>query len=168
MQAWFERNRAAYDQPALYDFEQFALVDAADAASQEAQARALAEALTTSAAPSEYEANVRQYRRRPGVNLTSVFGDEHGQRLLQSDINHWVPVRSEQSWHLARILQVYAPVPAEFEKVRAQVAKDWSTENTDLQLSRAVKEIADQYELVLTVEPVAAPTASVTTELAQQ
>jgi hypothetical protein len=61
LRKWFELNRAKYDVPPRYTFEQFPLVNIQD----ESEAKRLAEELTDKPAPELFVSNLRNYQRRP-------------------------------------------------------------------------------------------------------
>jgi hypothetical protein len=119
---------------------------------QEEAAVKLALELGTGPHPEAYDAALRRYQKRPGANLLSVFGEEYGRRLIDSIDGAWVAVRSAQGWHLARVIRRYEGEPVDFDEVRTKVATDWQEASARLQLARAVREIADQYELRLEFE----------------
>lgn len=140
---WFEQNRTAYDRPDLYDFEQFLVRDAADAAGVSQLARTLG----TQAVPQAYEPVSRRYSRRPAGNLSAVFGDDGGRRLLDAEDNAWVAVQSAKGWHLSRITARYPGDPAEFEKIRQQVVTDWIDFAKQRELAQALASVVDQYDI---------------------
>ena len=146
LEAWFEENRSAYDRPALLDFEQF-LIEGAD----EAAALTLAATLADQTHPSEYVAAYRRYERRPIASLTSVFGDEQGQRLIDATNRHWTAVESRYGWHLARVSARHEGVPAKFEDVRYQVARDWEDWARKQELATALAAIVEDYDVRYTV-----------------
>lgn len=141
LEAWFEDNRIAYDRPDLYDFEQFLIADADAAAAQ-----ALAAELDDAPHPPDYETAFRRYPHRPGSNLVSVFGEDGGQRLLDAELEHWVPVQSTYGWHLARVTRHVPGEPAVFEEVRHAVAKDWLAIHEQKDLSDALAAIVEDYD----------------------
>ncbi len=149
LEQWFEQYRAAYDTPALYDFEQFYLPDAGDKNAAAAMAAALADA----AAPPAHSDRVRRYRQRPATNLTALFGERGGRDLLAAPLNTWVAASTDRGWHLARVTQRYAAQPAQFARVRNQVIRDWKNYTRDLQLSQQTQAIAERYDIHLEVSP---------------
>ncbi len=149
LERWFEQNSAAYDRPALLDFEQFLVADLDRKA-----AEALAQSLRTAPAPEAYAQAFRQYRRRPPENLTAVFGDEHGRRLIDAGDERWLAVESDYGWHLARVTARSAGEAAQFAEVRHQVSIDWLDEARKRELADALGGIVENYDIryVLTRE----------------
>lgn len=141
LEAWFERNRIAYDRPELVDFEQFLAADLdAEAAT------GLAEELGADEHPDAYDDAYRQYPHRPTSNLVAVFGEEQAKRLLDVPLEHWVPVRTEYGWHLARITHREPGDPAEFREVRHQVVTDWLDQARKQELQAALNAIVEEYD----------------------
>jgi hypothetical protein len=103
LRAWFEDNRAKYDKPEAFDFEQSPV----SGPNAEAQARALAAEQGSAEPPDEWQSKRRRYSKRPLSNLVDAFGQEDAARLLQGQDNEWVPVSSRTGWHLSRITARY-------------------------------------------------------------
>ena len=68
---WFESNRAKYDEPARYDFQEAVL--AGD--SSEAAVRAFAAALNAGT-PGDAKAGLRVFKGRPHANIVQSYGAE--------------------------------------------------------------------------------------------
>jgi hypothetical protein len=149
LQEFFEFNRAAYDVPTRYDFEQFAL----DTAISDAGAAELAESIVDGEPPESQVDAVRRYEQRPAANLAALFGDEAAARLETAPTGTWVPVRGDRGWHLARIIRVHASEPVELEAVRSQVVRDWKKFRNDIQLADQTKAIADRYDILVQLSP---------------
>lgn len=141
LRAWFEENRAAYDRPALFDFEQFRLPDAdADASS------ALADELGSGPHPAEFQREHRAYSGRPAINFETAFGADDARRLVDSPDGRWLAVDSEYGWHLARITARVPGEPADFDAVRSAVAQDWIKVMEQKDLNDALMAIVEEYE----------------------
>ncbi|MBX2857249.1 MAG: peptidyl-prolyl cis-trans isomerase [Cellvibrionaceae bacterium] len=143
--AWFELNREKYDTPSRYSFEQFPIRDASNLK----EAQLLAKQVNQKDVPKAYRDITRQYPRRPVTNLESLFGLEHTAALLQEKQNHWVPVRSRSSWHLARVYAVSPAIPADFAKVKSKVLREYKKAASGLQVSEMADAISDKYKVYL-------------------
>lgn len=142
---WFELNRAKYDVPPRYSFEQFPLASI----DSEEGARQLAEELGRTSAPERFAENLRSYSRRPANNIHGLFGDAGRDALVGAPVGQWLAVRSAQGWHLARVTEQHASIPAEFEDVKSKVTKQFEEIAVDLQLVDMAAEIAEKYQLHL-------------------
>lgn len=143
LRAWFEDNRARYDTPETFDFEQFK-VGGAEAGMQ---AESLAADLGTNPPGEAWRDAVRQYARRPASNLEVVFGEADTARLTAAPIGEWVAVSSPAGWHLARVTQRFDGRLADFEAIRSQVGEDWKAQAQERQLARVLRDIADDYDI---------------------
>jgi hypothetical protein len=143
LKQWFELNRADFDIPPRYTFEQFPLhdIDSAEDADR------LAQTLIDQQPPSEYANNLRSYPRRPASNIESLFGEKGRNALLAAPLGHWSAVQTKHSWHLARITENHPAIPAEFDSVRVRVAQNFKKIAIDLELAEMASEIADKYQL---------------------
>lgn len=145
LQEWFELNRSQYDIPTRYSFEQFPL----DGVTNLEQAKALANQVNQQGPSTENLGMIRQYPRRPRTNLQSLFGVEGAKILVDGELNSWLPVRSQTSWHLARVYEISPPVPAQFESVRSKVVRAYKKAASGLQVSEMVDDISSKYQIYL-------------------
>jgi hypothetical protein len=143
LRAWFETNRARYDIPESFDFEQFR-VGGEDA---RVAAEALAAELGTGAAGPAWQDAVREYARRPAGNLAVIFGEDDTARLTAAAVGEWVAVSSPAGWHLARVTQRLEGRAADFDAIRGQVGEDWKAATQEQQLARVLRDIADDYDI---------------------
>ena len=143
LRQWFELNRAKYDVPPHYTFEQFPLVNIQD----EAKAKQFAEELADKPVPEHFASNLRSYPRRPATNIQALFGETGRDALVAAPAGHWLAVRSMKGWHLARITEQQPSIPAEFDTVKTRVSKEFQEIATELQLVDMSTEIADKYQL---------------------
>ena len=139
LQAYFERNRARYDQPGRFDVEQFRV------ASQE-QAVAVAADLE-GPVPAERASELRKYPRRPKAALGHVFQPEHVDAMLDAEVGAWVPVQSRSGWHVARVTQHHAPVAVALEDVLTRVKKDWTDDAMQAYLAETLSAVAEGYDI---------------------
>jgi hypothetical protein len=143
LRTWFEQNRAAYDRPDAYDFEQFMV----GGPETQDQAAALAAGLAVAPPPSEWRTALRRYQKRPAQNLQLLFGDEAATQLIQHSHGQWMPIRSPAGWHLARIIARYPGEPADFDQIRSQVGEDWKAQTMQAELGDALRGIAARYDI---------------------
>ncbi|MEZ5582768.1 MAG: peptidylprolyl isomerase [Candidatus Competibacteraceae bacterium] len=141
--AWFEKNRAAYDRPESYDFEQFKVggPEAGDLAAD------LADELAAKPASTEWQNQLRRYQKRPAHNLKLLFGKTHAATLINSADGKWVPVQSPGGWHLARITARHPGRQADFTEIRSQVIEDWKSQAMQAELGEALRGIANRYDI---------------------
>ncbi len=151
---WVEQNRARYDKPETFDFEQFLVGEDQD------EAEALASTLGAGSPGAEEASRLREFFSRPAANLAAVFGAEDTVRLLESDDQQWVAVTSPQGWHLARVTGRHPGQRVAFEAIRARAAEDYKAISTQRQLNEALTAIADRYDIRMEISaPAAAPGA---------
>ncbi|NJN45618.1 MAG: hypothetical protein HC808_03015 [Candidatus Competibacteraceae bacterium] len=142
--AWFEKNRAAYDRPDAYDFEQFK-VGGPEAS---AQASELAAALAANPTSTEWQSKTRRYQKRPAENLEFLFGKTDAAALINSPENQWTPVRSAAGWHFgSNQLRGIRAKPAIFDTIRSQVGEDWKAQAMQAELAEALRGIAARYDI---------------------
>lgn len=143
LRQWFELNREKYDVPPRYTFEQFPLADIHN----EADVRQLAEELADKSVPEQFASSLREYPRRPATNIQTLFGEAGRGALVAAPVGHWLALRSQQSWHLARVTELHPSIPADFETVKSGVSKEFQEISADLQLVEMASEIAYKYQL---------------------
>jgi hypothetical protein len=143
LRAWFEDNRAKYDKPETFDFEQFRVGDS----NGKKKAFALAARLDDTEPGEDWLSRRRRYSKRPLSNLEALFGREDADRLIRSADNGWVPVSSPAGWHLARITAGHAGEPADFDAVRSRVGEEWKAQATQAELGKALRAIAEGYDI---------------------
>ncbi|MEE4379601.1 MAG: peptidylprolyl isomerase [Candidatus Competibacteraceae bacterium] len=141
--AWFEKNRAVYDQPDVYDFEQFKVGDL----EASAQATELAAVLANNPPSSEWQSEIRRYQKRPANNIELLLGKADASALINSPDGQWVPVQSPVGWHLARITARYPGKPADFDQIRSKVGEDWKAQTMQAELAEALRGIAARYDI---------------------
>src|SRR3979490_3253315 len=84
LREWFEKHRAAYDEPARYDFQEAVL--AGD--NSEAAVRAFVELLHRGT-PGELSAGLRVFKGRPHSNIVQGYGEEFAKALEDSPAGKW-------------------------------------------------------------------------------
>lgn len=140
LREWFERNRAKYDEPARYDFEEAVL--AAD--SSEAALREFA-AYLNAGAPGDVKAGLRVFKGRPHVNLVQSYGAEFVKALEASPVGEWHVLPSRDSLRVMRLKSITPPKPAVFENLGGVVVQDWTDAIMAEQRTAAVRALARKY-----------------------
>ncbi|TGD70941.1 peptidyl-prolyl cis-trans isomerase [Mangrovimicrobium sediminis] len=143
LQQWFELNRANYDIPERYSLELLTPEGTTDAAAADAMAASY------NGPGAAQPAESHHYSRRSADNLASMFDDASRDTLLAAPAGQWVAIAPEDKWLLARVVEVHPAVPAEFETVKTQVARDFKKAASGMQVSDMATEIADKYQLHL-------------------
>ena len=121
LRAWFETQRARYDEPARYDFQEAVLSgDASEAAT-----RAFTQALNTGT-PGDAKAGLRVFKGRPLENLTQSYGPEFAKALEEGPQGEWRAVPTRDGLRVMRLEAFAPPRPAAFEALRNVVLADWT------------------------------------------
>jgi PPIC-type PPIASE domain len=121
LRQWFEANRAKYDDPARYDFQEAVL--AAD--NSEAAARAFAQALNAGA-PGDTQAGLRVFKARPAASLEQSYGAEFIKALASAPVGEWRALPTRDGLRVMRLDAVSEPKPGAFEALRNVVRQDWT------------------------------------------
>lgn len=139
---WFEKNRAKYDEPARYDFQEAVLAGE----SSEAAVRAFVSALNSGTAP-DVEAGLRVFTGRPHGNLVQSYGTEFAAALEASPQGEWRALQSKDGWRAMRLESHTVAKPADFEQLRGVVLQDWTDATMAEQRSAAVRAWAKKYTI---------------------
>jgi hypothetical protein len=140
LRAWFESNRARYDEPARFDFEEAVLAgDRADAA-----VHAFVDALNAGA-PGDARAGLQVFKGRPHANLVQSYGAEFARALEQSPPGIWRALPTRDGLRAIRLQAIAPPQPAVFEALRGVVLQDWTDATAAAQRSAAVRALAEKY-----------------------
>jgi hypothetical protein len=113
----FEKNRAKYDEPARYDFQEAILVGDRS----ESSVRAFVSSLNAGA-PGDVKADLRVFKHRPRENLV-------------------------QGWRAMRLESITKPQSADFEAIKDAVHHDWVDATLAEQRSAAVRALAKKYTI---------------------
>lgn len=139
---YFTLNRAAYDKPARYDFEQLALSEQLLSSAGNAQTLAQQIGSETPAA-----GRILQFAARPASNLDSLLGAANMQRMLAAPANQWQALEVDGRDLLVRITRVYPAEEVTIEQVRASVVRDWRKLAGDYNLAQQAQDIAQKYSV---------------------
>ena len=140
LREWFEKNRARYDEPARYSFQEAVLTGDAS----ETAVRAFVSALNTGASP-DSEAGLRIFTDRPHANIVQSYGAQFAAALETAPAGEWLALPSGDSWRAMRLDFVTAATPAEFEQLQGVVLQDWTDAVMAEQRSAAVRALAKKY-----------------------
>jgi len=140
---WFERNRARYDEPARYDFQE-AVLGGGDTA--ETTLRAFAAALNAGT-PGDARAGLRVFKGRPHDNLVQSYGAEFAGVLEKAPAGEWRVLPSRDGPRVMRLDAIAAPKAADFENLRGVVLQDWTDATLAEQRSAAVSALARKYKV---------------------
>lgn len=144
---WFEKNRARYDQPARYNFQEAVLAGE----SSETAVRSFVSALNAGRAP-DVEAGLRVFNARPRANLEQSYGAEFAAALDASPPGEWRAIQSRDGWRAMRVESITPGQPAEFDKLQNIVAQDWIDAVMSEQRSAAVRALAKKYTIKIEAE----------------
>jgi hypothetical protein len=121
LRAWFETQRAKYDEPARYDFQEAVL--AAD--TPEAAVQAFVATLNQGV-PGDTGAGLRVFKGRPHANLVQSYGADFAQTLEAGPVGEWRALRTREGLRVMRLDAVIPAQPAQFEALRNTVLADWT------------------------------------------
>ena len=144
---WFEKNRARYDQPARYNFQEAVLAGE----SSETAVRSFVSALNAGRAP-DVEAGLRVFNGRPRSNVEQSYGAEFATALETSPVGEWRAIQSKDGWRAMRLESITPGQPAEFEKLQNAVVQDWTDAVMSEQRSAAVRALAKKYTIKVEAE----------------
>lgn len=140
LRAWFEKNRAKYDEPPRYDFQEAVL--AGDPS--EGAVRAFVNSLNAGTPP-DSEAGLRVFTRRPHDNLVQSYGAQFAAALEASTPGEWRALQSGEGWRAMRLESMTPAKPADFEQLRGVVLQDWTDTTLAEQRSAAVRAWTKKY-----------------------
>jgi hypothetical protein len=137
---WFEANRARYDEPARYDFEEAII---AGKRSDEV-ARSFADSLNAGT-PGDVEAGLRVFTGRPHANIVQSYGEDFARSLEASTPGEWRALSSREGLRVMRLRSISPAKPAVFEDLGGVVYQDWNDAVMAEQRSEAVRALARKY-----------------------
>ena len=140
LREWFEKNRAKYDEPARYTFQEAVL----SGDRSEAAVRSFVQVLHKGA-PGELDAGLRVYKGRPHANIVQGYGEDFAKALSDSPPGQWRALATRDGWRAVQLDSVTPAKPAEFEALRGVVLQDWTDATMAEQRSAAVRTLAKRY-----------------------
>jgi len=142
LRAWFEANRARYDDPARYDFQEAVL----SGDTSEGAVRSFVQALNAGT-PGDAKAGLRVFKARPLDNLVQSYGPDFARMLADAAPGEWRALPSSDGLRAVRLDAVSAAKPASFDALRNVIVADW-TDATMAQLrTDAVRQRAKKYAI---------------------
>ncbi|HET7157991.1 MAG TPA: peptidylprolyl isomerase [Burkholderiales bacterium] len=144
LRVWFEQNRARYDEPARYDFQEAVL--AGDRS--EATVRAFVETLHKGM-PGELQAGLRVFKGRPYPTLVQAYGQEFATALAESSPRKWSALPTREGWRAVHLESISPPKRAEFDPLRGVVLQDWSDAMMAEQRTDAVRALTRKYTVTV-------------------
>jgi hypothetical protein len=142
LRAWFEKNRAKYDEPTRYNFQEAVLSGDASEASKYAFANAL-----NAGTPQDVQADLRVFTGRPQSNLVQSYGPDFAKALSESPTGQWRVLASKDGPRVMRLDAVTPGKPADFEELHGVVAQDWTDATMAEQRSAVVRAWAKKYKI---------------------
>ena len=142
LREWFEKNRAKYDEPARYDFQEAVL----SGEKSDAAVRALVETLRKGA-PGELNAGLRVFKGRPHSNIVQGYGEEFARALEESRPGEWVALPTKDGLRAVQLDAIAPAKPAVFENLGGVVLQDWTDATMAEQRSAAVAVLARKYKV---------------------
>jgi hypothetical protein len=141
LRAWFEANRAKYDEPARFDFQEAVLAGQ----SSETAVRAFVDALNKGQ-PGDADAGLRVFKGRPHENIVQSYGAEFAAALEQSPPGEWraLPGRNG-TWRAMRLESIAPAKTADFDALRGVVLQDWTDARMAELRTAAVRALAQKY-----------------------
>lgn len=147
LREWFEQNRARYDLPTRFNFQEAVL----SGDTSERAVRAFVSALN-SGTPPDTEAGLRVFTDRPHANIVHSYGEEFAAALEVSPPGEWRALQDKKGWRAMRLDSTVPAQLAEFEKLRGIVLQDWTDAVMAEQRSSAVRALAKKYTIKIAGE----------------
>ena len=145
LRAWFEKNRATYDEPPRYDFVEAVWVgDTSDAVIKKF-VNSLSQGVQDAT-----ESGLRVFKGRPQNNLRVSYGDDFVRALDELPPGEWRGLLGKDGVHVVRLEARHAGVPTSFEAVQSRVYPDWKDAVMQQLRTDAVRELGKKYRVETT------------------
>jgi len=141
LREWFEGNRAKYDEPARYTFQEAVLAGE----NSEGAVRAFVEMLNRGRSGGDLNAGLRVYRGRPRSNVVQGYGEEFAKALEESPPGTWRAYPTRDGWRAIQLDSLTPPKAAVFDELRGVVLQDWMDAKMSEQRTAAVRALAKKY-----------------------
>ncbi|MBG0812464.1 peptidyl-prolyl cis-trans isomerase [Methylosinus sp. H3A] len=138
LRAWFEQNRARFDEPERVGFY---LTPATDAV----EATRWLEDIVGGRESEELRDRTRAILARPVTSLGPAFGEKFRDALLALPQETWAKLESKEGWHVVRIDSRHPGEPAIFENVRDEILRLWRTDEARARAWEAVNRLKASY-----------------------
>lgn len=149
LRAWFEKNRAKYDEGARYDFDEAVL---AGGRQTDDAVRAFVDALNAGT-PGDLQAGLRVFTARPAGSLAPAYGEEFEPALVAGPAAAdapWRALPTRDGLRAVRLRAVTPARPADYDRIRNLVAQDWTDATMAEQRTAAVRALAGKYRIEVT------------------
>ena len=147
LRAWFEKNRATYDEPPRYDFVEAVWVgDTSDAVIKKF-VNSLSQGVQDAT-----ESGLRVFKGRPQNNLRVSYGDDFVRALDELPPGEWRGLLGKDGVHVMRLEARHAGVPTSFEAVQSRVYPDWKDAVMQQLRTDAVRELGKKYRIETTAK----------------
>lgn len=142
LRQWFEKNRARYDEPARFDFDEAVI----SGKRTDDVARSFADALN-SGMPGDLEAGLRVFTARPHANIVQSYGAEFAAALEALPPGEWRAIPAKDGLRVMRLKSSTPAKPAVFEDLGGIVYQDWTDAVMAEQRSDAVRNLTRKYQV---------------------
>ncbi len=143
LRAWFEKNRAKYDEPTRMDFQEAEL----SGDGSEGAVRSLVAELNRGT-PGELKAGLRVFKGRPQPSVVQSYGADFARALQEAAPGEWRAMNTRAGWRALRLEAVTPGRPAHFEPLRGVVLQDWTDATMSELRTAAVRKLAAKYRIV--------------------
>ncbi len=144
LRAWFEENRARFDEPERVGFY-------LTPPTTEAQARRWLDDIGSGRDSEELRDKTRAILARPIDSLAPAFGEKFRDALLELPQGTWAKLESKEGWHVVRLDSRRPGEPAVFENFRDEVLRLWRADETRARAWEAVNRLKASY--TVRIEP---------------
>jgi hypothetical protein len=142
LRAWFEKNRARYDEPVRFDFQEAVLTGENTESAVRQFVRALSGGVSA-----DQKAGLRVFKGRPHDNLVQSYGAEFAKEVETARSGEWRAMPTRDGWRAIRLESVTPAQPAAFEALRGVILQDWTDAVMAEQRTAAVRALARKYNV---------------------
>lgn len=142
VRTWFDANRARYDEPPRYDFQEAVLTGE----NTESAVRAFVADLQRGNG-GEIKAGLRVFKGRPHANLVQSYGEDFARTLEQLPPGEWRALQTKYGWRAMRLDALVPGKAASFDSMPGIVTQDWMDATMAAQRTAAVRSLAQKYTI---------------------
>ncbi|CAN5121407.1 hypothetical protein BH11PSE11_BH11PSE11_24050 [soil metagenome] len=140
LRAWFEKNRANYDEPARFDFLEAVVIG--DSSPEAVKKFIVA---LNSGVQGDAQGGLRIFKARPRSNLVTSYGPEFADAMEKLPAGEWHALPSKEGLRVIRLESRTAGVPVSYEAVQERVYQDWKDLTLQDLRTVAVRELGKKY-----------------------
>ena len=144
LRAWFEANRARFDEPERVGFY-------LTPPTNEAEATRWLDDIGAGRDTEELRDKTRAILARPIDSVAATFGERFRDALLALPQGTWARLESKEGWHVVRLDSRRPGEPAAFENIRDEVLRLWRVDETRARAWEAVNRLKASY--TVRIEP---------------